>query len=567
MDIAPSYDEWVRLGFALADTLGERGREYYQRLSAIHIGCTPTAADKQYTNCLRSSGSGITINTFFHMAKEGGIPLNHAPADLRICGSSTNYTVNNNHIEEETRKNATPHDEEVQIYNPWILAEDELPTFSEDVYKHLPSFIEGIVDNAISPSDREVLLMGALTVLSATMNNVHGVYDERITYPNLYLFVVAEAGIGKGALTLCRELVSPINIELRDIVKRQKENLENNKDVNIPMLTLIIPANSSASAFIKTLAENNGRGLMFETEGDTLSQTLKTDYGNFSDVLRNAFHHDPVSINRRKDREFLEVEHPKLSVALAGTPEQVRNLIPNSENGLFSRFMFYNMKFERSIRNVFAITDPKSSKTEVFRGFGRHYKELWGRLYREAETYEISIPPLLQATFIDQYKRLNDDGCVILGNKMQAVVRRNGLIAFRIMMVLTVIRHLTEGVYSPTQMGESLRLECCEEDFSTALSIAETLLYHSAYVLRKLDRDNKTSSLSDRQQRLYDALPDNFTTKEYDEVAKQMGFVDRTCERWRATFIASNLLIRNAHGHYEKVRQQRPIPHRRPTRD
>lgn len=119
------------------------------------------------------------------------------------------------------------------------------------------------------------------------------------------------------------ELVAPINAELRAAARQQLADSDSSKEKDTPMLALIIPANSSASAFIKTLAYNNSTGLMFETEGDTLSQILKSDYGNYSDTLRKAFHHEPVSLCRRKDREFLEVDCPKLSVVLAGTPGQV----------------------------------------------------------------------------------------------------------------------------------------------------------------------------------------------------------------------------------------------------
>lgn len=40
-----------------------------------------------------------------------------------------------------------------------------------------------------------------------------------------------------------------------------------------PMRMLVIPANSSASSFLKILGDNDGIGLLFESEGDTLSQT------------------------------------------------------------------------------------------------------------------------------------------------------------------------------------------------------------------------------------------------------------------------------------------------------
>jgi len=56
---------------------------------------------------------------------------------------------------------------------------------------------------------------------------------------------------------------------------------------------LIIPANNSATGVFQLLSENEGSGLLFETEGDTLACAFKSDYSNYSDGLRKAFHHDP----------------------------------------------------------------------------------------------------------------------------------------------------------------------------------------------------------------------------------------------------------------------------------
>lgn len=372
-DIAPSYEEWVKLGFALVDGYGENGRDYFMRLSSLHAGCTPEAAESQYDKCLCSSNSGITISTFFHLAKQAGIPISIPNGKMAIWqnGNLKDHSDKQNGVEISKSPNCQDGNMEISeekeavniqntkypycqnsktdISDKWILEEEELPLFPEKVYSRLPPFLDSVMKSAISPSDRDMLLIGAITVLSSTLGKVSGVYDERIVYPNLYLFVSADAGMGKGALTLCRELVAPINAELRAVARQQLADSDSSKEKDIPMLALIIPANSSASAFIKTLADNNGTGLMFETEGDTLSQTLKSDYGNYSDTLRKAFHHEPVSLCRRKDWEFLELDCPKLSVVLAGTPGQVRNLIQDSENGLFSRFMFFNVKFERNI--------------------------------------------------------------------------------------------------------------------------------------------------------------------------------------------------------------------------
>ena len=581
-DIAPSYENWVKLGFALVDGYGENGRDNFMRLSSLHAGCTPEAAESQYDKCLRSSNSGITISTFFHLAKQAGISISIPNGKMAIwqngnlrdhadkqnnaeISKSPNCQAGNMEISEEKEavniQNAKyPYyqNDKTDISDKWIFEEDELPLFPEEVYSRLPPFLDSVMRSAISPSDRDMLLIGTITVLSSTLGKVSGVYDERIVYPNLYLFVSADAGMGKGALTLCRELVVPINAELRAAARLQSAEADSSKEKDTPMLALIIPANSSASAFIKTLADNNGTGLMFETEGDTLSQTLKSDYGNYSDTLRKAFHHEPVSLCRRKDREFLEVDCPKLSVVLAGTPGQVRNLILDSENGLFSRFMFFNIKFERNIRNVFVVTDSKKSKTETFRQLGEQYKELLGKIQREASAYEVSIPPFLHAHFMDHYNQLNNECCEVIGNRMQGVVRRNGLMAFRIMMVLTIVRHLTDDCYHPMPEGQPLRLECSDEDYHTSLTIAETMLYHSAYMFRQLEKPSSPASASNRNDRreiLYMMLPNSFTKQEYLAVVRQLEFSESTCNKWIDRYIAENLLRHCGHSKYEKVRK------------
>lgn len=72
---------------------------------------------------------------------------------------------------------------------------------------------------SISSDDRGTILIGSIATLSVCFPNFCGVYDERVVYPNLYLFVTAEAGMGKGALTLCRELITPINRQLHELTK------------------------------------------------------------------------------------------------------------------------------------------------------------------------------------------------------------------------------------------------------------------------------------------------------------------------------------------------------------
>ena len=75
VDIAPNYADWRDLGFALADALGESGRSYYHRLSRFYSGYAENETNKQYDNCLKHHGHGVTIKTLYHLAKQIGIEI------------------------------------------------------------------------------------------------------------------------------------------------------------------------------------------------------------------------------------------------------------------------------------------------------------------------------------------------------------------------------------------------------------------------------------------------------------------------------------------------------------
>ena len=509
VDIAPEYKDWVELGFALIDGFGENGREYYHRISRFHPDYQREETDKQYTRCLQAKGQGITIRSFFHLAGQAGIPLSSAgEQDLSILPNNQNGKT-----------------------GKWIKSEDELPAFPECVF-------------------------------------------ERIVYPNLYLFVVADAGMGKGALTLCRELVAPINRNLHELSQRMEQEYKEAMNAYIkskksdgaamptepPMRMLIIPANSSASSLLKILGDNDGVGLLFESEGDTLSQTLKSDYGNYSDVLRKAFHHELVSLSRRKDREYCEVSNPRVSVALAGTPEQVRRLIPDAENGLMSRFCFYIIRFKRGIRNVFATSDISQSKNTMFRILGNRFCHLHEEFVNHG-SYAFSLPSALQEQFIEYLSRVNEECCDEVDNRMQGIVRRMGLIAYRIMMVLSAVRHL-ENVYNvQADSNGIIQLVCQESDYFVAMNICDTLLYHAVFIYRNLsgNQNKQTSSalqetgVATRRNTLYNILPETFTKKDYDAAVLALGENGSTAAKWIEAFIRSGKLRRIEQGKYRKI--------------
>lgn len=215
------------------------------------------------------------------------------------------------------------------------------------------------------------MLLGTITVLSYCLPNVSGICDHLTVYPNLYLFITAPSSSGKGLVNLCKRIVYPIHkhkreetsngkiqyeIELAEYQSKKSKDTSVTKPVKPKEQMLFISANSSATGNFELSHQNDGSGLIFEAEGDTLAHTFKTEYGNYSDGFRNAFHHETISYYRRTDSELVEIQEPKISTVLTGTPDQVLSLMPDAQNGLFSRFMFYKMERQRQWRDVFANT-------------------------------------------------------------------------------------------------------------------------------------------------------------------------------------------------------------------
>jgi predicted P-loop ATPase len=75
LDITGNYQQWLKLGFALADRFGEGGRSYFHAVSQFSSLYEQKAADRQYKNCLKAGKSGVTIATFYYHAKLAGIEI------------------------------------------------------------------------------------------------------------------------------------------------------------------------------------------------------------------------------------------------------------------------------------------------------------------------------------------------------------------------------------------------------------------------------------------------------------------------------------------------------------
>lgn len=542
LDISPNYADWRDLGFALADALGESGRNYYHRLSRFYQSYSQSETDKQYSACLASHGHGVTIKTLYHLAKSAGVDISVKNQDDQKNHSSDVISPIPQNGEMEEMGNQ----------------EKQLPAFPKDIFENLPGLLQAITSNADSPEDADLLLLGSLTVFSACMPNVYGVYGQHEVFPNLFLFVTAKASAGKGRLSLCRRLVEPIHQMMRQQCKAEQEEYKlkltqynassdkahEEKPEEPPLRTLIIPANNSATGLFQLLKENNEKGLIFETEGDTLAQTFKSEHGNYSDGFRKAFHHETISYNRRKDREFVELASPQLSALLSGTPKQVSSLIPNAENGLFSRFMFYFMNLRPIWKDVFAGDDeqPLEHKFDVY---GKEFLDFNLFLRQQPVRFRFAFSSNQQKAFNAYFEQTQLQYLELCGDDYVGSIRRLGLIAFRLGMILTALRIIDTGDVSSV-------LVCSDTDFTTVMEIVKVLVLHAAHIFEQLPKDTTTPQPLNHKRQLLDALPAEFDRQTYLAVAKNLNIPDKTAEKQISRFVDAGLLKRPSHGKYCK---------------
>uniref|UniRef100_UPI004028DBBE DUF3987 domain-containing protein n=1 Tax=Candidatus Cryptobacteroides bacterium TaxID=3085639 RepID=UPI004028DBBE len=440
-----------------------------------------------------------------------------------------------------------------------------LPAFSPQLRGKLPAFLEKVAANSNSPEDADILILGTMAVISACLPHIFGVYADRTVYPNIFLFVTAKASSGKGRLALCRYIVEPIHDRLREINEAEvieykhklaeynaagKKKVDMEKPEEPPMRMLFIPANSSATAVYQVLNDNGGTGLMFETEGDTLANTFGSDYGNYSDGFRKAFHHETISYIRRKDREYVNIKSPRLSTLLTGTPRQILNLITDAENGLFSRFIFYFLDLRLVWNDVFN-THTDTSLDEHFQALGREFHD-FHTILEKAQDIRFALTPVQAADFNERFSAWQSEYSASCGDEFVASVRRLGLITFRLAMILSALRIMEDGIIED-------RLTCLDTDYQSAMTMASVILRHNAHIflsLPKADTAQLTSSVSTRttlqQRQFLEALPPDFDRQTYTELATSLGVNPRTADRIIRRWCDTGQLENVSHGKYRK---------------
>lgn len=601
-NIADSYQDWWECGCALAE-LGPEGRDLFHQVSSQSPKYREGQCEKKWQECLTKRDGRITIATFYDMAKRAGVDLSaisrqypsaeftskpqkpHGSAEtdnqqevegVKVHQSVNNQTINTNKKSSDASLSKTEYSgEETEV-----LRFSFSRTFSQHINNDdLPVTIQRTLEGQQSTEEKDKTILAVLDLLAIAQPNVYGIYGEKRVYTPFYLFILGLAGIShKGAIDDIKHLLMPIERNMQkqyyaqlaeykeqhaewETKKSQRKRGDNSagpEPEEPTFRSLFISADSSAAAFKTDLFNDGGRAMVFSTEADTLTQVLSQEWGQFTDILRQAFHHEDITSTRAKDKQHIIIEEPQLGLLVTCTPKQIIELLSpkQNENGTSSRDLFYCTKGNMEWRDPFAGKEPAADR---YREIGESVKQMYDLLVRRRDNrIQILLTDEQKQAFNEHFKPLLPEQIGLYGIDFAAFIVRIALVAFRMMMILTTLRNYEQGQLADTQQQAFV---CSDNDYQTAMTIIDCLVAHTAYVYNTLLRpadDNQLAiqPMKPREQQLCLALPDEFTTKQFEQTAKALGIPLKTAQRYLGNLISRYQLIkRTSQGNYAKEKK------------
>ena len=429
------------------------------------------------------------------------------------------------------------------------MGHEKIIRLDPELFNKLPWILKSGCSKLTDPIEKEVFLVSALGVISGLLPKVQGFYDTKNYGPNLYTYILGKYGSGKGSIQMAKMLGMKIHtariqeyaIALKvynqkmQQYKKDLKTYQNDKSNSTeqaeeptppPQTMLFIPINNSKSGLFQLIDENQGRAILFETEGDTLVDAIKQDYGNYSDGLRKAFHHEDISFYRRSGKEFREIDNPSLSLILSSTFDQFLKLIPDINNGLFSRFCYYILPPSRKFKNVF--DKNKYDYPAFFMELGNEMTTLHDRLITLDTPIQFQLSTDQQPAFLSLFQEWKDELAEYVSDDLDGTVNRLGLIFFRIAMILSTLRSYEEE-------GLLQEITCSDLDFSLALSITETFKQISLrlfYWFPEIKPTSKKSNFEKKEKQIDEAIKLRSRGASYRKISKTLNLPRSTVYRW-----------------------------------
>ena len=451
-----------------------------------------------------------------------------------------------------------------------------LPHFDRVVIDRFPGLLSDVLKVAADDREYDLMLLSSLTVLSTVMPGVSGMLKKQLYKPPFYTLIIGPSGSGKGCINVVRKLADPWQDYIFDISKamvkeyeEQKELSDNykaqvraakgKKPVGLPpeepvpvcQKRLHMSGYTTTARMIEQLDVNSPyASFLYETELESVNNTIMQDFGGYSYVLNQAFQHERIGCSSKTNGTSF-IEFPELGFLATGTPGMLLKLIPSTESGLYSRLLIYRITGRADYQPLTSVDDTMCS-VRYFERLGQRVLDMAVHL-EKSPTFVVFSDK--QRKRLDRYFEREYNNVRVFGNDdVASVVLRHRLIIFRIAMTLTGIR---KGETKST----AEEIEILDDDFDIAFHIGTRCLSHSLLVstsLKHSDTDQR-HKLPDAQVDLFDVMPDEFKTSDIIDEAGVRGISRSSVFRMLKKAQEYSLVVLVSTGYYRKTEKGKNV--------
>ena len=479
---------------------------------------------------------------------------------------------------------------------------EEQSTYTDDAGHRLPQPLDEVFFESLPPLIGDVLshypdralrtqqLVAMLTLLSTATIHCRVNHDNRHYGTALMTLIYGSPASGKGRMTELLPLVRGIDRRVREESRKERlraerqleaqrikrQRMAKNRDLNdsdieravlteeaieVPLPRCHIMAdNITVPAMLQYMKGSEPHALLLTaSELLTIVQQSRTDFGNMRDLLLRAFHEEPMSYAIKTGQESIYLEHVRLGVLLSGTYSSLRQFMPTVDDGLPSRFLFYETPSVTDWR-----TPMSAVQSRAFNDTIRRTAAVFDKLYALLSRYDSShhdtpLPQLTltdsQEQYIDQtFSRMNDWYLGYTGTEeILAAVRRRIIDAKRIVLLLSLLRGYAQHE-SWDEVLATPAITADDDDINLALTLIEYLMRHSVATFGFIQPEAPDADTTERLTavRHLDLLPVTFTTADAIGCGKRYAISERTTKRRLKAWLKGKFINQLSHGKYEK---------------
>ena len=451
-----------------------------------------------------------------------------------------------------------------------------LPHFDRVVIDRFPGLLSDVLKVAADDREYDLMVLSSLTVLSTIMPGVSGMLKKQLYKPPFYTLIIGPSGSGKGCINVVRKLADPWQDYIFDISKAKVKEYEEQKELSdnykaqvraakgkkpvglppeepVPVCQkrLHMSGYTTTARMIEQLDVNSPyASFLYETELESVNNTIMQDFGGYSYVLNQAFQHERIGCSSKTNGTSF-IEFPELGFLATGTPGMLLKLIPSTESGLYSRLLIYRITGRADYQPLTSVDDTMCS-VRYFERLGQRVLDMAVHL-EKSPTFVVFSDK--QRKRLDRYFEREYNNVRVFGNDdVASVVLRHRLIIFRIAMTLTGIR---KGETKST----AEEIEILDDDFDIAFHIGTRCLSHSLLVstsLKHSDTDQR-HKLPDAQVDLFDVMPDEFKTSDIIDEAGVRGISRSSVFRMLKKAQEYSLVVLVSTGYYRKTEKGKNV--------